>query len=149
MDQDKYNEAVAMNEAGISIPAIAHELEVSAQTIRNWFIAQGQSKPSAPTPDKDVKVVEAYEAGIETHQILSDFEIDRGRLYYLLSKYSVPTRQRALEKGRARALDEACAMYEQGYVIRQITEDTGVHQPTLHAELARRDIPLRRPRANP
>lgn len=146
MDQDKYNEAVAMKEAGVSIPAIAHELEVSAQTIRNWFKAQGQDPPDALKSPKDISIAEAYEEGMPIPQILAKFEIGRPQLYNILSKYSVPTRQVILENTRKRAMDEACAMYEQGFVIRQITEDTGIHQPTLHAELARRGIPLRRPR---
>lgn len=146
MDQDKYNEAVAMNEAGVSIPAIAHELDVSAQTIRNWFTAQGQETPSTTKSPKDVSIAEAYEEGMPIPQILVKFEIQRPRLYAILAKFSVPTRQMVLEDTRKRAMDEACAMYEQGFVIRKITEDTGIHQPTLHAELARRGIPLRRPR---
>lgn len=145
MDEVKFAEAKAMEEAGISRPAIAHELGVSTQTIRNWFRSQGHDKPSATTPE-EIQIVEAYEAGELTAKILAMFDIDRGRLYYLLSKHSVETRKVQREEGRKRALDEACSLYKQGYVIRQIVEDTGIHQPTLHAELARRGIPLRRPR---
>jgi transposase-like protein len=148
MSDIKKQEAMEMAKAGMSVPVIAHEMDVSPQTIRNWLKAQGQEQPTA-TKDvlaKEAEVIEAYEAGVAVATILKQFDIERAKLYYLLSKYSVTTRQTTLKDSRKRALDEACQMYKDGFVIRQITEDTGVHQPTLHAELARRGIELRRPR---
>ena len=133
----------------LSVPAIAEEMGVSAQAIRNLLKrhekAQGEKIP-APTNPQDVLIAEAYENGEEIPLILARFDIRRARLYSILSKFSVPTRQVQQKMAKDRAMDEAISLYEQGVVIRQITEDTGVHQPTLHAELARRRIPLRRPR---
>lgn len=149
MEQEKVKEAMDMVKAGISVPAVANELGISAQTIRNWMKAHGQVKPSATSTEKEVLIVEAYERGDTIATILKEYGLERSKLYYLLSKYSVETRAVQMATGRVRMMEEAIALYKQGLVIRQITEDTGIHQPTLHAELAKRGIPLRRPRNGP
>ena len=147
MDQEKANEILNMYTKGMSIPAIMSEMGVSRGTVQRIVKAQGGEKPSAPKLD-EVGVVESYEAGEPIGKILADFGIGRPKLYYLLSKYQVASRKVSMETARSRAMDEAISLYQQGVVVRQITEDTGIHQPTLHAELARRSIPLRRPRVN-
>lgn len=150
MEQERKAEALKMYAAGISIPAIATELAMSAQAIRNMIKTDPEAqavKPVTTTREyNDVLVAEAYESGMSIPKILEEFGIRRPQLYSILSKFSTPTRKVLQENTRKRAMDEAISLYKQGVVIRQITADTGIHQPTLHAELAKRGIPMRRPR---
>ncbi len=151
MDPRIESEIIEMYSKGISIPAIASETGRSAQTIRNLIKTNPKAQAAKPIAVKsvdEVKVAEAYTSGERIPVILEKFGIQRPRLYYILSKYSVPTRQVDRENARSRAMEEAISLYKQGVVIRQITQDTGIHQPTLHAELAKRGIELRRPRAH-
>ena len=148
MEQEKLKELMEMHRAGMSTPAISHELDVSPQTVRNVIRTYGSDEGTEDSPSRnEVKIVEQYEEGLPIKEILVEHEITRPQLYYILEKYSIPTRKAKLELGRQRQLDEAIELYKQGMVIRRITEETGVHQPTLHAEIARRGVPLRRPRS--
>lgn len=149
MDEAKREEIIKMLLADMSVMAISQEMGISAQTVRNAQKTSPEAqavKLNTPTRLDKVAVVEEYEAGKLIPAILEEHNISRTKLYQILSKYSVPTRQTVQKDTRKRAMDEACAMYQQGWVIRQITADTGIHQPSLHEELARRGIPLRRPR---
>jgi len=150
MEQAKREEILQMLGHGMSPRAIAEEMGVSVNVVRDLAKepaeAQGGVKPSATTIERHDAVAKAYEDGWPVAKILDEFAIGRTQLYAILAKFEIPTRKVTFEDARARAKDEAVELYKQGVVIRKITEDTGIHQPTLHAELAKRGVPFRRPR---
>jgi transposase len=152
MEQAKQEEILQMLDQGMSTRAIAEEMGVSVNTIRDFAKgdgkAQGGAKASTTNAERQDQVAKAYESGMPVAKILETFQIGRPQLYAVLAKFEVPTRKITHEDSRKRAMDEAISMYQQGVVIRKITEDTGIHQPTLHAEIAKRGIPFRRPRAH-
>lgn len=152
MDPKIEAEIMEMLKAGMSPMAIAQEMGLSIQTIRNVKKAldpEAQASiPSATTGVNEVLVGEEYERGDQIPVILEKHSISRAKLYQILAKFSIPARRVENANARERAMEEAVSLYKQGVVIRQITADTGIHQPTLHAELARRSIPLRRPRGH-
>lgn len=151
MDPNKQAEIIKMLKGGMSPMAISQEMGISAQTVRNLQktspVAQA-AKARTTSLINEIAIGEDYEAGEKIPDIMEKHSITRSKLYQILSKFSIPTRQTIQKDTRKRAMDEAISMYKQGFVIRKIKEDTGVHQPTLHDELAKRGVPLRRPRAH-
>lgn len=80
--------------------------------------------------------------------------------YALLTKYGIPRRRSttsalynkslpatlpAAAEQRKRNLERAVEMYQAGAKLVAIVRETGINQPSLHAHLARLNIPLRRP----
>lgn len=80
--------------------------------------------------------------------VLKKYDISHTQLYAFLCASGVSTRRYELGLLGVKdlRLDNAIQMYKDGYFVRVIVEETGIHQPQLHAELARREIPMRRPR---
>jgi len=144
MDLSREQEIVEMYKAGLGLGAIAEEMDLSTTAIRN--ILQKHDVPTRitrPSTDED-KIVERYLTSEPIPGILKDFNISYGRLYSILARHGVPTRKVLNKQGRELALDKAVEMYEEGHLIWKITEETGVAQPTLHAELHKRGVSLRR-----
>ena len=151
VSEEKRREIIQMHSKGMSHRAISQEMGVSVQTVRNYVKADPDAQPPEPSATTDVNeplIAEEYERGDQIPIILAKHGIARAKLYQILSKFSIPARRIENANARERAMEEAVSMYKQGVVIRQITSDTGIHQPTLHAELAKRGVPLRRPRVH-
>lgn len=148
---ERDEEIVRMRQAGLPREAVADEMNVSVGTVRNVEIAAGIAQPrEAGSPeilsDSVEQVIEKYNSGARVFDILREHNLTYTRLYKLLADNNVPVRKIANADARERQLDEAVAMYEQGVRIVEITSETGVNQPTLHAELHARGVELRRPR---
>ena len=123
---------------GIAIPDIAAEFDLPSSIIKEILVENGVYKSN------DNEIIEKYKGGVPIKDILNEFGISISKLYLLLAEHNVPTRNIEHTDGHKAQLDAAIALYEKGVPIWQITQETGIHQPTLHAELHARGIPLRR-----
>jgi len=139
-------EIINMHLAGLDPRAIAAEMDVSEGTVRKVIKESGVEAQARESGLPTVAITEKYTSDVQVSEILREFGITYTQLYRILAEENVPIRKVANADARARQLDEAVALYEQGVPIHQIVSDTGINQPTLHAELHKREVPLRRPR---
>lgn len=146
MDDETRSEVLQMWDQGMSANAIADELGVSSTTVRNVVRASGRDTKKPRTHAHEREIVEQYVNGGKVPDILAKYGVSYTQLYNMLSRNDVPIRKAANAQGRGKQLDAAVILYQQNVAVWKITEETGVAQPTLHAELHRREIPLRRPR---
>lgn len=147
MDDAKVNEMGDMWDAGLNLTQIAQEMGTSTAVVRKALTLSGKTGFSEDDKlEKDQEVINMYNEGLSIKVITLKQGISVTKLYNILAKHKVPIRSIVQQPTRDRQLEEAVAMYEDGVVLHQIVSDTGVPQPTLHAELHRRGIKLRRPR---
>ena len=146
MDSYKEQEIVRMYQAGLSVVVIAAETEVSITTIRSVIKLHGLEKPEKPPAQGDDLVGIDYTTNMPVPELLQKHSITYQKLYTILDKLNIPLRSHASIPSRQAFLDQAVQMYQDGIPLWKIQDETGVHQPTLHAALHTRNIPLRRPR---
>lgn len=156
-------EVIKMLDAEVPTESIASELGLSVASVKRILREAGYSLPDGR------KHRAAGTGAIDSEAFVADYR-KRGdeamRVADLMQKYGIgslssfyaylaalgePPRQIRDATAANRALDEAVAMYEQGYSLWEIKEETGVAQPTLHAAIHERGIPLRnrRPKGAP
>lgn len=142
------DELTSMVEAGMTVPQIAEELGKSVGTIKKMLADAGLEAHSRAKPAFNIsRILEQYGSGVSVAQIISEQPgLTYTKFYGILSNEGVPTRKVEQEHSRARQLDEAVELYIQGLKIFDIVQETGVAQPTLHAELHARGVPLRKAR---
>ena len=143
------NEVLEMFDGGLNPSAIAQELNISEGTVRGVLKAHGRELPGHKRSTENVDtgaVVEAYNGDVPAREILVTFGLTYTKLYHILEEAGVPIRKVARAEGKKRSMDEAVSLYEDGYPLYAIKEETGIAQPQLHAELHLRGVPLRRPR---
>jgi transposase-like protein len=147
MDPAKLTEALQMFDSGMTVAAIAEELEISTQTIRLGLKGSGRSlvKPSAHQADEEAIVI-AYQNDEPIPAIMQQYELTYTTLYSILRRHNVPTRKFVAAPSQADRLKVAVEMYQRNVVLWKIKQETGIAQPTLHNELHRLGIPLRRQR---
>lgn len=157
MSDENYAEIVVMLQRGNSVEDIVAEFvgEVSASAvynIRKEMGIHGSRVRERNLEGLDLEgIVDAYNAGISTREIVKKFDLrNTNQVYSVLAHTGTPRRKYSALHVSAKqvALDDACEMYEAGYFLRDIVGETGVSQPRIHDELAKRGIPLRRPRTN-
>jgi uncharacterized protein YerC len=140
----EYAEIKIMLEAGVRTSVVAEETGHATTTIarvrKELGIPLYKEDPYAGD-DVDA-IVQDYRAGMRVADICIKYKFGYAKLYNLLAAVGEPTRTRSPSHraGKARALEEALAMYEGGYMIRTIAAETGVSQVTLHAEIERRGV---------
>jgi len=144
-------EMIEMAAAGLSVSGIAEEFEVSESTVRRYLKSHSVSTRRTHTLLDNIdskQLVEDYQSWVPINEIVKRHNIERSQLYYLLKKLDIEPRTKDDDWVDAQQMrvDHAVRLYQQGERISNITEETGIHQPQLHEELARRNIPLRRPR---
>jgi hypothetical protein len=147
---ERTQEIVDMLSNGIPPKQVALEMGMSQTAVRNVMKAQGLGPGKAlRTPLLDVQAIaEAYVRGDPVPNILHEHDITYTKLYKVLGDLNIPIRKVADADARKMRMDTAVQMYEAGAPLWQIKQETGVHQPTLTAELHKRGVPLRRPRTN-
>jgi AraC-like DNA-binding protein len=139
-----------MLEEGHGVGKIAEELEISESTVRRVMKKQNLSTRRDHTlldlVDTDA-LLEQYLRWDPIAKILSTHEITRPQLYYILRQTGTVARTKDVNwtEAQANRLAHAIQLYKDGWRISDITQETGIHQPQLHEELARLQIPLRRP----
>lgn len=146
MDDSKVQEMLVMFDSGIGVAGIANEFGVSTQTVRRILKDHGKETSRKPRTLDDEAVIQMYQDGKPVPEILTRHTITYGTLYRILGEHEVPTRQVAYAKSALKILDRAVELYVAGAPLWSIKQETGIAQPTLHAELHKREIPLRRPR---
>lgn len=149
-------EIIEMGNTGqMSAGAIAAEVNVSTQTVisvlREYGVPIGPAGRTKLTdrmePQALEDLLERYTGSEEPIRVLlEDFGLTHGQLYNILAQTGTPRRRYTREKiqGRKDQFMHAVEMYAEGHPLWKIKEETGVHQPQLHAELHRRGVPLRR-----
>ena len=143
-----FTEIVEMLKQGFSTLEISEECGWSRGTIRKIRRAANVETTSKLWSYDTDGIAQAYIDGGKLRDIAVKFEIDVSMIYKVLQAVGVPIRKYDpfVQEGRKRQLDEACAMYEAGYLIHEIEIECGVSQVMLHKEVRVRGIPFRRPR---
>ena len=140
-------EILKMNEAGMSVQAIAEEMGVTVAVIYK-ALREADKKPHSKkvlSLEVEAGVLEKYIAGREpVYKIAREFGITYNQLYDLLRKGNIDTRAEADKGGAELALDVAIDMYQKNYSVREIRLETGISTFKLYEELGRRSIPLKR-----
>ena len=150
MQDDKLQELLAMWDQGVKIAAIAVELGLAESTVRAALKAQGRDLVRSVASPHEADIVQAYKDGVPGQEILARWGISYTKLYTILARNEVPTRKVAAQTPGtgtgATRLDVAVKLYQEGVPLWRIKAETGIAQPTLHAALHERAVPLRRPR---
>lgn len=145
-NEERDIEIVQMHQAKLSNVAIAEEMDVSVSTVKRVLKEAGLKAQPRDAGLPIAQIIDEYQTERPIKAILGQFEISYTKLYMILAENDVPVRRDTQAIARERQLDEAVAMYKMGSPLYKIVADTGVSQPTLHAELHKREVPLRRPR---
>lgn len=146
-----YNEIVEMIKQGYTLTEISEEVGWATGTIskiRREAGFRGRIVDPLAHVDSD-GLIEDYRKGEMTNlELAKKYQIRTQQIYKILSLYGEPVKRKdpTYQEARKLQLDDAVLMYEKGYLIWEITRETGVDQPTLHKELHLREVPLRRPR---
>jgi hypothetical protein len=98
------------------------------------------------TEDEVVELIDAYNNGGNVGALTLKYGLSYNAFYGLLRIRGVKYREmRLAEKDDRQArVERAVEMYQKGFKLLPIEIETGIRQPIIHAELARRGIPLRR-----
>lgn len=160
ISEERRNEVLEMAQADppMTVPAIAQETGISVPTIYKMLSDAGVQPPQrvmTRTWDKlsaeQVKeFIERYLDNEPMLDLLDEFDINHNQMYAMLRANDVKPRLRNMERAKAQSasMEHALALYQEtNLTVSEIVHETGVHQPQLHAEIRRREIPLRRPRA--
>jgi len=147
MDTNKILEMVEMFEQNISVKDIAEELDVSPATVHRHLKEQGYDSSIHVRKVNEDEILKAYQDNARSiASILREYDITYSIFYGILNDHDIPIRKEAQANGKEKALVAAIEMYKRGDPLWMIKQNTGVHQPVLHAELHKRKVPLRRPR---
>lgn len=140
------SELLAMHAAGMPISSIASELGMSRDTVIRILKEHGRDTSRKPKEVDIDDILTAYQNGQAVPAILAKHQISYSRLYEILRDNDIPTRKAATVAIVNERLTQAVKMYQEGLPLWSIKQETGIAQPTLHAELHRQGINLRRPR---
>lgn len=144
MDKTTRTEVLMLHGKGMKARAIAVELAIPVSDVIHVIGV-----------DEDA-VIEDYRTlmHLPVKAIAEKHGIKTATLYAILDRSGIPRRTTtdaiAIDaagtqaNGRKAQLDDAVARYVRGEKIRTIVRETGVAQPTLHYELRRRNVQLRR-----
>lgn len=144
MNKEREEEVLEMADAGLRPAAIAEEMDVSVTVIRKILKKYGKSSGGPRAIDGEDEAVEDYVKGEPIPTILGKYSLTYSQLYSILTRHEVPIRKVSNANVRQQRLNLAIEMYKAGEPLWRIKNETGIAQPTLHAELHSRQIPLRR-----
>jgi len=149
-------EVAEMYEGGISVADMSEELGTSSAYIYMLLKRAGVDTGGGYGAGilrrlgerTKADLIQDYIDGEKTvMSILAEYSITYTQLYNLLAIAGVPTRKTAYDaRVSDKRKDIAVDMYKEGHLLKVITAETGVSQPTLHYELHKRGIPLRQRR---
>jgi len=142
-------EIVEMHEGGLTLKSIADEMGISSTAVRNILKKYGKETSRVVVDYDEEDIIQQYVSNEPVPQILEDNNISYAQLYTILRNHKVPTRKAIRQDVKQERLAQAVELYQDGVPLWNIKEETGIHQPTLHAELHRRHIPLRRQLTRP
>lgn len=152
---EKREDVRRMSESGLIPAAIASELEISVSSV--YAILNELGAPATRqyaktsrrklTEDEIEEFIYRYNDMEPILDLLVEFDLTHTQMYMMLQERGITPRSRQNHNVAARqaALDHAVSLYaETNMTLREILDETGIHQPILHAEVHRRGIPLRR-----
>ena len=149
-------EIVDMYQKGVTTNDIATEMGVGIHTV--WKVLR-KADPERRVSTKqslldrfDVATLAAfmddyYKKGLSLSDLVSKYDLSgHGSIYVILNASGNTPRQVTTEAlvGRKLQIDHAVKLYEEGMKIWRIVEETGIDQPTLHHELHRRGVKMRK-----
>lgn len=144
MNTEKETEILEMHDSGVHINSIAEEMELSTTAIRNILKKHGRTTiVKKPFHDEEA-IINQYLQQMPMQDILEEHQLTYAMLYGILAKHQVTPRKIANADSRQHRLDTAIKMYQEHFALWEITRETGIAQPTLHAELHKRGMQLRR-----
>jgi hypothetical protein len=144
-----------MLDAGITdVTTIANELGVEVIAVRAAMLNIQGARTDAEVEQAIIKdYVEHPELPMKTICIKHLRNI--AQAYAILDRHGIPRRRTQMAysaesvAAKKAQLNDAVARYELGETIASIVHNTGVSQPTLHYELHRRGVEMRRSRRTP
>lgn len=144
MNTEKEAEILEMHDNGVHINSIAEEMGLSTTAIRNVLKKHGRATfVKKPIHDEEA-IINQYLQQMPMQDILEEHQLTYSMLYGILAKHQVAPRRIADADSRQHRLDAAIKMYQEHYALWEIARETGIAQPTLHAELHKRGMQLRR-----
>jgi len=141
----------------VPVSLIAQEFGCSEPTVRLILKEQGIefSRPGRPSiedsisPESLEELLKEYSSTDESAvKIAERWGISVTKLFGLLAKYNIPTRNKTPEMmtGKKSRMDLAMAMYQNHDIfVWEITKETGYSSLAIIEEVHKRDIPMRRP----
>jgi len=145
-------EALKMWEAGITnIPAIAGEIGRSEEWTRRSLQQQGVKIERARGVIDNLSDVELadiknrYAKGERVNEICKTYHIAQSTLYRLFDQLGIPPRTRSREAIRGKVIQEEVAvkMYEEGWVLWYISEESGLPVPSIMKAVRKAGLKLR------
>lgn len=160
VSEDKVEDIIEMARAGLGVNVIAAEIQLAPSTVYRILSENDvdlkryarESFRSWTPEEKDEFLARYYDLSVPILALLDQYHMTHPQLYTLLGEMGLPARTKRPEvvDAKAAALEHALDLYQNTTLtIAEIFAETGVHQPTLHAEIRARDIPLRKPRVHP
>lgn len=144
MNIEKETEILEMYDNGVQVKAIAEEMQLSITAIRNALKKHGRDL-AAKKPIRDEEaIINKYSQQVPMRDILEEYHLTYSMLYGILAKHQIASRKLTNTNSRQQRLDTAIKMYQEGFTLWEIARETGIAQPTLHAELHKRGVQLRR-----
>lgn len=147
---DQTDEIIAMFDGGITqVTAIATELGLTPNKVRLALHQSGRTPRRVTVLDVlgeekiDGICADYAQGNLSTAEIIEKYAIDYNTFYKVLKYREVPLKKTLKEEGGDDAMDMAITMYYDNYTLAEILQDTGIHQPRLHAEIRKRRLGLR------
>lgn len=149
MNKEREIEIVEMHEGGLTLKGIAEEMDISVTAVRNVLKKYSRPTHKIAAAYNEEDVIAQYVANEPVPEILATNKLNYAQLYRILQQHGIPTRRSIEADTKQDRLEHAIELYQEGEPLWYIKEETGVHQPTLHAELHKRHITLRRQLTRP
>jgi len=149
MSTTRLSEVADMFDQGMSITAIAEELGMSEGTVRSDLHKLGKDTRRPSKNPNEEQIVLQYQTAKPVSDILREYNLSYAQLYAILDRRDIPLRKHTAKITSAERLAQAIELYKSGQELWFIKNETGIAQPTLHAEIHRLGIPLRKPRRKP
>jgi len=144
MNIEKETEILEMHDNGMQVNAIAEEMQLSITAVRNVLKKYNRTTVTKKPFRDEEAIINKYLQQVPMRSILEEYQLTYSALYNILIKHQIATRKVANSNSRIQRLDTAVKMYQEGYALWEIAQETGIAQPTLHAELHKRGVQLRR-----
>ena len=144
MNIEKETEILEMYDNGVQVNAIAEEMQLSATAIRNVLKKHDRATITKKPIRDEEAIINKYLQQVPMRDILEEYHLTYSMLYGILAKHQIASRKLTNTNSRQQRLDTAIKMYQDGHTLWQIANETGIAQPTLHAELHKRGVQLRR-----
>lgn len=148
-------EVQTMHQNGLSVSEMCRELGASRNTVYAVLSALGLTPNRTLGRPRETKysdetlqdILRDYRnLDMPVKDVVAKHDITMNDLYRILRDANEPPRRQtqAYQDAKQAALDHACDLYVNSELtIAEITVETGIHQPTLHAEVTARGLPPR------